>query len=290
MRDGYFEDAVLALLPAKVSAAVYQLKDDGVRIDEVRLRADRAVTVTTGGENIALPCRLTKDELSAAVFELCGKSVYAHEGTIREGYIILPNGVRAGICGTAVTSDGRITAVRDFTGVNIRIPHRHRDAGRTVADVFERLGFSRGILIYSLPGVGKTTALREFCAAMQGRRIVLVDSRGEMGFCASENPICDILSGYPRGPGVEIALRTMNPQGIVTDEISAASDGAAAEACLASGVPLIASIHGDSVGTVLSSPIISRGHMLRLFGAFIGIKREEGQVRYEVTYTDELGD
>lgn len=80
------------------------------------------------------------------------------------------------------------------------------------------------MLIYSPPGEGKTTLLRDIASLLSSppylRRVAVIDSRAELfredSFSAS---IADIYTGYPKAYGIELATRTMSPQFIVCDEL-----------------------------------------------------------------------
>lgn len=77
---------------------------------------------------------------------------------------------------------------------------------------------------YSPPNVGKTTLIRDIAKTLSSgkfaHRMAIVDTRGEIYIkTAFENSIADVLSGYPRAKGIEIATRTMSPEVIICDEI-----------------------------------------------------------------------
>ena len=99
----------------------------------------------------------------------------------------------------------------------------------------------------------------------------------------------DLLTGYPRGLGIEIATRTMNAQLIVCDEIGQTEE---VEAMLASqncGVPFVASAHADSVVGLLRRTGIRQLHEARVFRFYVGIRRkpEGGEFLYTITEWEE---
>ena len=88
--------------------------------------------------------------------------------------------------------------------------------------MISELGFTRGVLVYSPPGVGKTTLIRAVAARLasgrEARRVSVVDSRGELACGLSDAGLCiDILSGDPKAVGIEIAARTLGSEVIVCD-------------------------------------------------------------------------
>ena len=95
----------------------------------------------------------------------------------------------------------------------------------------------------------------------------------------------DVLSGYPRALGIEIAARSMNAQLIVCDEIGDVSEAQAIVAAQNCGVPLLATAHGSSVEGLLRRTGIRILHDARVFGAYVGIRREAGERDYRYTFT-----
>ncbi len=261
--------------------------DSGVFLEEVRLRADRHATLTVGGHNHPTRVRLSVYELGAILTHICGGSLYAYSDTIHQGYITLEDGIRVGIAGRAVCEEGRIIGVSEIDSLCIRIPHRHGQVGDTVCRLLRHMaaegGSPRGVLIYAPPGVGKTTLLRSVAAGMasppEPRRTVVIDTRGELGFEVGGESLCmDILRGYPRARGVEIATRTLSAELIVCDEIGDVEEAMALISSHHGGVPLVASAHAGTVDELLLRTGIRLLHESRLFGAYVGISRRTGGV------------
>ena len=65
-------------------------------------------------------------------------------------------------------------------------------------------------------GYSRSLSLGRFAS---GRRVAIVDERGELGGF-DLGPCADILRGYPKETGLEVALRTLSPEVIVCDELS----------------------------------------------------------------------
>ncbi len=134
------------------------------------------------------------------------------------------------------------------------------------------------MLIYSPPGVGKTTALRALAGRIgsgrDARRVAVVDERCEFRPEDYAHAAVDILAGYKRALGIEIATRTMNPEVIMVDEIGGATEADAMLGMLHSGVPLIASAHASSLEEVKRKQNIARLVASGVFRTFAGLRRE----------------
>ena len=117
----------------------------------------------------------------------------------------------------------------------------------------------------------------------------MIDTRGELAFSLSGERLClDILSGYPRDIGIEIATRTMSSQLIVCDEIGGVGEAEAIIAAQNCGVPFLASAHAENAGELLRRTGIAKLHAARIFGCYVGIKRRGvGDFTYTVTEWEE---
>ncbi len=282
-------DALLAACPPMVfdSASASSL-------EEIRLRADRFATLTVGGRNYPTRVCLSAHELGAILTHMCGGSLYAYSDTIHQGYITLENGIRVGIAGRAVCEEGRIIGISEIDSLCLRIPHKHDSVGGTVCRLLRHMAASgdcvRGVLIYAPPGVGKTTLLRGVAAGMASppdpMRTVIIDTRGELGFEVGGEHLClDVLRGYPRARGVEIATRTLSAELIICDEIGDVEEAMALISAHHGGVPLVASAHAGTVDELLRRTGIRLLHEARLFGAYIGIKRKDARMSGVADFT-----
>ncbi len=242
---------------------------------EIRLRINRPVTVCCpngiffikrrGGLNCfpdADDLIADRGDLEESFRILCSYSIYSHENEIRNGYVTIQGGHRAGICGTAVLQNGRIGGMRDVSSVNLRIA---REIPGCADQILTKLkgNIAKGLLLAGPPSSGKTTILRDLARQLSGgdrgniRKIAVVDERGEIAAAYQGIPqndvgiCCDVLDGYPKADGMLLAVRSLSPQIIICDELGAERETYAVEQSLNAGVGVIASIHAGDISELL---------------------------------------
>ena len=269
------------VLPPFVLDAVS--KSGAWRAEELRLHRDRLATVTCGGKNYYTDICLTEDQLGEILKRMCGGSRYAYTNTICQGYLTMKGGIRVGVCGNAAIEDHRVIGVNGISGLIVRIPHPPKII--TTEPIIQLLQESNGIgglLIYAPPGVGKTTLLRRLALDLSSRthgwRTVAVDSREELGDSLTGSAhTLDILSGYPREVGIEIAVRCLGAQVVLCDEIGNPRDADAILQAANCGVSLISTTHASTVQELLRRPIIRKLHDVGAFYAYVGIQRHHAE-------------
>lgn len=244
------------------TATEIRLRDNGYFSLSV---SDKNIIVTkSGGEGVIC----TREDIDECVRRLCADSYQSHEGEIEQGYISSVCGIRAGVACSASPDGG----VHTINSVSIRIPHEIR------ADVSPL--FSEGLsscLIFSPPGVGKTTVLRECIRYLSSLplRVAVIDTRYELKISAPP-PFADYVCGIERGRAIEAVTRTMYPQVIICDEIGGEAECDAILTAQNTGVPLIATAHGNDRGGIMCRPSLARLINSGVFSRLIRLSRTDG--------------
>lgn len=291
-REATLPEILRSLLPYRL---VDEIRASGASgIEEIRLRSGRVSSLTTPTGNVPLKTVLSCLELDAILQGACDGSLYAHSETLCQGYVTLAGGIRIGVCGHATVENGNIIGVYGVSGLNIRLPGARRRVGVPICRLLRQSRGEGGVLIYSAPGVGKTTLLRSVAAQMASGerpwRVAVVDTRGEIAPFLDATSLCvDVLLGYPKPIGIGIACRTMNAQLIVCDEIGDCEEAEAIAAAQNCGVPFVATAHAASLEGLLRRSAMLTLHRARVFTHYVGIERRVGggEFLYRMTEWEE---
>ena len=280
------------LLPPSLRTEVLNLSESiTAGAEEIRLRTGRPPAVVVGDTEIEiLPSHIvTASELQLVLEIATRASVHTYADSIRMGFVTAEGGCRLGLCGTAATDGDRISGIRRLSSVCIRIPREKRGCADTVYPELIRGGF-RSTLIVSPPGGGKTTLLRELIRLLSdsGKRISLADERSEVAGTFEGQPCfdvgtrTDVLTGAPKSEGIYLLLRSMAPQIIAFDEITAPSDIEAAETAANCGVTLLATAHGGGLNDLHQRDLYKKLIDKQIFKRAVVIENVKGKRRYSV--------
>ncbi len=290
---------ILKYLPERVSAAAYafavNLRGKEAFISEIRLRVNAPMSLSCGERNICLfegkSIVCNEFEVAETLQKLCEDSVHTYGETLKEGYVALENGYRIGVCGRAGIAGESIKSIYGISSLSIRIPHPIRNVSEKIMSLLLEDGVVQSALFYAPPNVGKTTLIRDIASAFSGgsrpKRVALIDTRGELYMREMfDDRLADVLRGYPRAKGIEIATRTLSPEVIFCDEIGSAEEAKAILSAQNSGVPLIATAHAQSREALLRRPNIRMLYENEIFRYYIGVKRNAGERRFDFEIFD----
>jgi stage III sporulation protein AA len=247
-------DALPSRLLAEIRRTAASYPDFSRKLSEIRARRGQVASLTVGGRALPLPVVLTGEEIDKTLLLLSEGSLYAHREGLLRGELVLSSGCRVGVVGRAVGEASG--ALRDASSLVFRIPRRIVGAADGAWEFFTAEEPTRGMLVFSPPGVGKTTLLLDLAVRLSSgarpRSVALLDTRGEFsGMLSGGEGLLDLLVGYSRGEGARIALRSLSPEVIVTDEIGSIEEAAVLADCVNAGVCVIASAHAASVEDLL---------------------------------------
>lgn len=238
--------------------------------EEIRLRVGMPLALTVMGETVFIEKSgevnflagenlyiVSQEDIEESYYNLCSGSAYAHGEELKQGFIIMKNGCRAGVCGTLTEE-----SMSDITSLNIRISKQIFGAANDVIKKYS----SGGLLIAGAPGSGKTTLLRDLIRRISNgetgkyKRVCVIDSRGELSGAGrldlGQNT--DVLNTFDKALGIEIALRTMFPDIVAFDEIGTAAELQKVSESFNSGVDIITTAHISNEDELMKRSVTSR--------------------------------
>lgn len=274
-------ECVLSYLPTGLSDEISRIlggrRDGAGALHEIRIRAEGRSSLVFGCESVPLYYTVKMSEAERVVAALCDGALYAYRDSLANGYLTIAGGIRVGVCGYARYEGGALVGISDMRSLVFRLPAERCEVEDEIYEAFRRS--RRGMLIYSPPGIGKTTALRSLAASVgsghSARRVCVIDERCE--FRDGDYVSCevDILKGYKRRAGIEIATRTMSPEVIMIDEIGG-DDAESIRGVLNCGIPIVATAHASSLDEIKAKPSLAPLLDIGVFDVFAGISREGG--------------
>ncbi|MDE6470007.1 MAG: hypothetical protein K2L19_03175 [Eubacterium sp.] len=244
-------------------------------ITEIRLRRNKPIIIylkavpyfiSIGGKlvnSFSVNTIIIDDESFDFITDrLCNRSYHTNMHTMIDGYITSKNGSRVGISSTAVYKDNSISSVKDINSINIRIAKEYKDCSRKILNLLYTQS-TPSIIVAGAVLSGKTTFLRDFSKLLSSgfagkyRKVSIVDERCEIasGFDIGINT--DVLTGYEKAKGIEIATRTLSPDIIVCDEIGNINELNAIRYGFSTGISFAVSVHMKSEKELLRNHIVN---------------------------------
>lgn len=275
----------LSVLPRGIREDVERVL--GPDTEEIRVRANRPVLLR-GPQSVLLDRIASPEECETMLELVCAHSLFAYEQELCGGYVTLEDGSRVGICGRSNPS-GSVSMPGSF---NIRIA---REIQGAADGLIERISTRYGVLsalIISEPGAGKTTVLRDAARQLSalGLQVGIADERGEIAASVNGVPRLDIgdntdvMGGCRKCRAMELMIRAMSPQILITDEIATAEDAAAVMDASGCGIRVIASAHAGSVAEIMRRRDIFEIIAAGAFDKVLLLKRQGTKRRlYDIT-------
>ena len=275
MIKGVQSDILPYLIPS-IRAILMKLEAEKLdNLQEIRMRAGKPLMVFYGGRDLFVTVNgeissdireaymVAQNEIIKSLELMSENSVYAFQEEIKSGYLTLRGGHRVGLSGRVIVQEGQIRNIKDFNSLNIRVAREvYGCSSKLVRFIIKSSDDIYNTLIIGPPQSGKTTILRDAARLLsnggekidfKGLKIGIVDERSEIAACSKgipQNDVgfrTDVMDSCPKALGMEMLLRSMSPNIIVTDEIGTRGDKAAIMTVLNSGVKIIASAHGYNI-------------------------------------------
>lgn len=258
---------LLSILPQWLRGQLAPYEEE---LEEIRLRRGSAPELVLGRGSRWLEGTVSQEDLNFCVNTASRYSPWS-ASTVSQGYITAPGGHRLGLCGEAVVKDGHLAGIRSICSLCIRV-------ARDFPGLAKRVRFrGQALLILGAPGWGKTTLLRDLARlTAQEQTVIVVDERQELfppGFPTGKR--MDILYGCPKREGIETVLRTMGPDCVVVDEITAAEDCQALLHASGCGVRLIATAHAAGMTDFRRRDVYAPLRESHLFDTFLILNRDK---------------
>lgn len=259
---------LLSILPPRLRQQTDAMgKEDAL---ELRLRLDRPPQLVRKLGNLSMEGKVAMEDLHYVVNMACRYSPWT-AASAAYGFLTAPGGHRIGMCGQALMKDGSMEGIQTLHSLNIRIARDFPGLARPLCKE------SGSILVIGRPGSGKTTFLRDLIRQFSYRETVsVVDERGELfptGFERGDR--MDVLIGCGKAEGIDRVLRTMTPDTVAIDEITAEADTKSLLQAAWCGVRLLATAHAAGLEDLRSREVYRPLVDCRLFSTVVILRPDK---------------
>lgn len=303
MRKHQIEE-ILHVLPVRFRNLMGRELNIRRQVQEIRLRNGKPVHLLVNGSEIPLAESgiLNTRDMQETMEFVSRFSMYAYEEEIRQGFLTIKGGHRVGIAGKAVLGQGGLKTIRNISFIHIRIACEYRDCALGLLPYLYEEGRLKSTLIFSPPGQGKTTLMRDLIRLISDGNawggpfsVAVVDERGELAACdqgVPQNDLgtrTDVMDGCPKTLGMRLMLRSMAPSVLAVDEIGGMDDAEALLEASGCGCAILATAHGDTLTQLFQKEIFRRLKQDRVFDRYIQLDREGLPGKWKHIYEEKGG-
>lgn len=268
------------------------------KLQEIRIRIGKPIILGINNNEILKDYIPKEEELKSIVQRFSSYSLYAFDEEIRQGYITIKGGHRIGICGSCVVEKDRIKTIKNISSINIRICRQIKGCADNIMPSLIEQEEIMNTIIISPPKCGKTTLIRDVTrnvsngieGIIAGKKVSVIDERSEIAGCYLGVPQMDVgirtdvLDSCPKSYGISMAIRSMAPEVIVSDEIGTYKDMENIILALNSGVKVITTIHGYDETDLYRRPVFKEIIDNKVFTRAIILSNTRGVGTVEYIY------
>jgi len=282
------------LFPSYMRYLFSDIGEDVNELQEIRFRVNQPIRIRKRNKEFIIGkinnyfYIVTGDDIRNIMNFLCQYSLYAYESEICQGYFTIQGGHRVGVAGQVIMSRGEIKNIKYVSSINIRIAHEVIGAADKILPYLYREGELLNTMIFSRPGGGKTTLLRDLVRQISngnlygsGKTVGVVDERSEIAGAhegVPQNDVgcrTDLLDACPKIYGMMMLVRAMTPYVIAVDEIGSKEDMQALQEALQCGCRLLVTTYAATFHEVQSKEWYGKVVEKKLFQRYILLEGKE---------------
>ena len=277
-------------------------------LEEIRVRIGQPVIFSGGDREMYLSeensgealtkepekaYRMKAEDILETVTFLSRYSKYAFEEEMKNGFLTLEGGHRVGVAGGVRMEGGEVADMPYIRFLNIRIARAKVGCARELMAHLRNGDTIHNTLLFSAPGIGKTTYLRDCIRLLSdeaGLSVSLIDERSEIAAChmgIPQNDVgmrTDVLDGVSKQKGMQMMIRSMAPKVLAVDELGGEADYRAMTQALYCGCRILGTVHAGDIGELWEKEEFKLWRESGIFGRYVLLKRGSAGTRYFEIY------